>query len=116
MVRAFSNSFLAFGFALAVVHCLCGIPIQAEACHAEPVESDCCCAGNNGNVSNGPAELPPALAASGQRFLHPDSHAAPPSVRAPAAFVSRLPRTVVNHSVAARHMSSLYLMNASFLI
>ncbi len=116
MIRAFSNSFLAVGFVLAVVHCLCGIPVQAEACHAEPVEADCCCAGNDGNVSNAPVDLPPALAASGHRSLNPDSHAAPPSVRSPLAFLSRAPRTVVYHSFASRHMPSLYLMNASFLI
>lgn len=116
MTRAFANSFVALGFVLAVVHCLCVIPVQAEACHAEPVVADCCCAGNDGSVSDTPAELPPAMAPSGQRYSHPDSHAAPPSDRSRLAFLSRLPRTVVFHSVAARHMSSLYLMNASFLI
>ena len=116
MTRAFANSFVALGFVLAVVHCLCGIPVQAEACHAEPVVADCCCAGNNGNVSNAPAELPPALAPAVQRLSHPDFHTVPPSVRSPAPFLSRLPRTVVFQAVASRHMSSLYLMNASFLI
>lgn len=116
MTRAFANSFLAVGFVIAVVHCLCGIPVQAEACHAEPIEADCCCAGNDGSVSNAPAELFPALAPSGQRFSQPDSHAAPPSVRSRLAFLSRLPLTAVYHSVCARHMPSLYLMNASFLI
>ncbi|MDE2889011.1 MAG: hypothetical protein OXR72_12435 [Gemmatimonadota bacterium] len=116
MIRALSTTCLAVGFALAAIQCLCGVSVQAEACHAQPVEADCCCAGNGGSVKDAPQELPSAIQSSTPRFPGPDSHIAPPSVRSPASFLSRLPRTVVYQSVASRQMSSLYLMNASFLI
>lgn len=116
VIRAVSNSFLAFGFILAVVQCLCGIPVQAEACHVPQVEADCCCAGNDGSVSDSPQELPSALQSSTPRFPGPESHAAPPSDRYPEHFGSGLTRIAVYHTAPPRSLSSLYLMNATFLI
>ena len=116
MIRALSTTCLAVGFALAAIQCLCGMSVQAEACHVQPVEADCCCAGNGGSVKVAPQELPSAIQSSTPRFPGPDSHTAPQSVRSAEAFDSGLTRACVFHSAPPDALSSLYLMNASFLI
>ena len=115
MIRVFSTSSLAFGFLLAAVQCLCGMPVPADACHVQPVEADCCCAGNDGNVSKAPAELPPVLASSGPRIQGPESHAAWEPVRSPDVRASRLSPGNSLLPVAAQSQPSLYLMKTSFL-
>ena len=116
MIRALSTTCLAVGFALAAIQCLCGMSVQAEACHVQPVEADCCCAGNGGSVKDAPQELPSAIQSSTPRFPGPDSHPGPQSVRSAGALGSGLTRTVGFHSAPPHSLSSLYLMNASFLI
>lgn len=116
MIRALSTTCLAVGVALAAIQCLCGMSVQAEACHAQPVEADCCCAGNGGSVKDAPQELPSAIQSSTSRFPGPDSHPGPQSVRSAGAFGSCMTRAGVFHSDPPHPFSSLYLMNASFLI
>lgn len=116
MIRALFTSGLTVGFALAAIQCLCGISVQAEACHVQPVEADCCCAGNDGSVTDSPQELPSALQSSTPRFPGPDSQAALQSVHSSGASGSRLTRMAVFHSAPPRSLSSLYMMNATFLI
>ncbi|MDE3000179.1 MAG: hypothetical protein OXU79_13985 [Gemmatimonadota bacterium] len=116
MIRAFSNSFLALGFVLALVHCLCGAPVQAEACHGRPVEADCCCAANSGNVSGSPAELPPVQGSTGPRFPGPESHAVWEPVRPPVVPASLLSPVNALLPVAAFPRPAPYLMKTSFLI
>lgn len=116
MIRALSTTCVAIGFALAAIQCLCGMSVQAEACHVQPVEADCCCAGNGGSVKDAPQELPSAIQSSTPRFPGPDSHPGPQSVRSAGAFGSRMTRAGVFHSATPRFLPSLYLMNASFLI
>lgn len=116
MIRALSMTCLAVGFALAAMQCLCGMSVQAEACHVQPVEADCCCAGNDGSVKDAPQELPSAIQSSTPRFPGPDFHTVPQSVRSVVAFDSGLTCAGVFHSALPHSLSSLYLMNASFLI
>ena len=116
MIRALTTSSLAVGFALAAVQCLCGISVRAEACHVQPVEAACCCAESGGSVTDSPQELPSALQSSTPRFPGPESHAGLQSARPSGASGSRQTHVALFHSVAARPMSSLYLMNATFLI
>ena len=116
MIRTLSISCLAVGFILAAVQCLCVMPVEAATCHVQPAESNCCCAGNDGSVTNEPAQLPPALAAASPRISGADVQAVLQSTGSHEVLSSR--RLDGNASAAAsvRALPPVYVMNASFLI
>lgn len=116
MIRALSISCLAAGFVLAAVQCLCVMPVEAETCHVQPAESDCCCAGNDGSVTNEPAHLPPALAAASPRISGAYVHTVLQSTGSHEILSSRRRDGYASSAASVRALPPVYVMNASFLI
>ncbi len=116
MIRALSISCLAIGFVLSAIHCLCGMSVQAEVCHVQPAVADCCCAENDGSVTDVPSELPPALPPAGPRFSGPAFPPLLPPVSSLKVPSPRLSLIGALHSASADSLPPLYLMKSAFLI
>jgi hypothetical protein len=116
VIRTLSISCLAVGFILAAVQCLCVMPVEAETCHVRPAESYCCCAGNDGSVTNEPAQLPPALAAASPRISGADVHTVLQSTGSNEILPSPRRDGYASSAASVRALPPVYVMNASFLI